>query len=25
MKEEEYLKDRLEDQLAWYSNKSQHN
>lgn len=25
MKEEDYLKDRLEDQLAWYSKKSQHN
>lgn len=25
MKEEDYLKDRLEDQLAWYSQKSQQN
>ncbi len=25
MNEEEYLKDRLDNQLAWYSRKSQHN
>lgn len=25
MKEDEYLKNRLENQLSWYSNESQHN